>query len=426
MLAVTFRVFLASILFNVELLFETLMEGLVFLYVAYRLAKRALEKDWSVNSMEIYLGILFLFPILPAIAAVREFDQPFLYGLATYRDFYLLFGGLVVYNLLRSGELDIKLVEKAFVVLAIIFMLFSYFLTVFVDPTQFQDTAISGSNTAKGADVYYRLNMALFFFGSVYFTVKAFYQKNLFYLAIALLFIFYVVFIRLDRTSIAVLLGGLGLFFMTGVRPKNQALSILQAILPVATLVVIVYLFAPEVYTQYYGMFIDVLNTANAAGSGSVEDDVRLMELDIAIRGFKENPLFGHGKVSTYFVEGGYSHFYGFFYSSDLGFFGYLFSSGIVGLIIIFAQFYFFFKYILSIKHIKNNVFLVSLKYTVIILALDGLTTEYLVIYSGQTITLIMILLYFYEQDKIIGRKLESEAKLKMAQQKSLEPALNE
>ncbi|MGB6037238.1 MAG: hypothetical protein WBG42_13275, partial [Cryomorphaceae bacterium] len=74
---------------------ETLLEGMILLYVAWRLAKRGLEKNWSVNPMEIYLGILFLFPILPALAAIKEFDQPFFYGLATYRDFYLLFGGLI-------------------------------------------------------------------------------------------------------------------------------------------------------------------------------------------------------------------------------------------------------------------------------------------------------------------------------------------
>jgi hypothetical protein len=421
LLAVTFRVFLASILFNVELLFETLLEGIVFIYVAYRIAKRAIQRDWSFNSMEIYLGILFLFPILPALAAIKEFDQPFLYGLATYRDFYLLFGGMIIYNMLREGDLDIKVVEYAFVALAIIFMIFSYFLTAFIDPRQFQDTAISGSNTAKGADVYYRLNMSLFFFGSMYFTVKSFYEKKLFYLAVAGLFIFYVVFIRLDRTSIAVLLGGLALFFTTGLRPRNQVLAILQALIPVAFIGMCVYLFVPQVFTQYYGMFMDVLDTAGAAGSGSVEDDVRLMELDIAIRGIKENPLFGHGKVSTYFKEEGYSHFYGFFYTSDLGFFGYLFSSGIVGLIIIFAQLYFFFKYIFSIKHIKDNVFLVSIKYTVIILVLDGLTTEYLVIYAGQTMTLILLLLYFYQRDRIIGKKIEQEKVLKGPQMQRLE-----
>ena len=406
LIAVIYRSFLASILFNVELFLETLMEGMVFLYVAFRLAKRGLEKNWSVNPIEIYLGILFLFPILPAIAAIKEFDQPFLYGLATYRDWYLLFGGLMIYNMLKSGDLEIKLVERAFATLAVIFMLFGYFLTAFVDPRQFQDTAISGSNSAKGEDVYYRLNMALFFFGAVYFTVKAFYKKSFIYLLVAGLFIYYVIFIRLDRTSIAVMLGGLGLFFTTGIRARNQALALMQAILPIMSLALLVYFFAPQIYTQYYGMFLDVLDTAGAAGSGSVDDDVRLMELDIAIRGIKENPFFGHGKVSTYFVENGYSHFYGFFYTSDLGFFGYLFSSGIVGLIIIFAQFYFFFKYIFSIKHIKNNVFLVTLKYTVIILALDGITTEYLVLYAGQTILLIMLLRYFYEEDKKIGQRL--------------------
>jgi len=422
LLAITFRVFLASVMFNVELLFETFLEAFVFFYVGYRIVKRAIEKNWNFKPLEVYLGVLFLFPILPALAAVREFNQPFLYGLATYRDFYLLFGGLIIYNMLRDGWIDIKTVERSFVALAILFMIFSYFLTAFVDPTQFQDTAISGSNTAKGGDVYYRLNMCMFFFGSVYFTIKAFYDKKILYFFVALIFIYYVIFIRLDRTSIAVLLFGLAAFFLTGVRLKNQVLSILLSVLPVITMAVLVYIFAPWVYEQYYNMFLDVFNTANQAGSGSVEDDVRLMELDIAVRGFKENPLFGHGKVSTYFKKEGYSHFYGFFYTSDLGFFGYLFSSGIVGLIIVFAQFWFAIKYITQIRHIKQNVFLASLKYTILILALDGLTTEYLVIYAGQTMTMIILLLYFYEQDKIIAHKLRMERVVSAEASSELKP----
>ncbi len=188
-------------MYPVELLLEALLEGVIFLYILYRLVCRIIEKNYTFNGIEIYLGILFIFPIIPAFAAWREFDQPIFYGVATYRDFYLLFGGLIVYNLVR-GYVSIKTVEHSFVTIALIYMFFSYFLTIFIDPVQFQDTAISGANPEKGGEVYYRLNMSLFFFGSIYFTVKSFYQKNLVYLGIAGLFIFYVVFIRLDRTSL--------------------------------------------------------------------------------------------------------------------------------------------------------------------------------------------------------------------------------
>lgn len=409
LIALTFRIFLASVLFNVELFLETIMEAAVFLYLAYRLVIRIIEKNYRFHDIEIYLGVLFVFPIMPAIAAWLKFDQPVYFGVATYRDFYLLFGGLIIYNLLREGYVSIKSVEHAYVLIALIFMFFSYFLTTFVDPVQFQDTAISGANPEKGQDVYYRLNMSMFFFGSIYFTVKSFYTKNFLYFTIAALFIYYLVFIRLDRTSIAVLAIGLSLFFLTAVPAKTQVLTIARALIPVAAAALFIALLRPELYDQYYNMFLDVFDTAGKAGSGSLEDNIRLMEVEIAVQGFLDSPLFGNGKVSHYFVPDGYNHFYGFFYTSDVGIFGYLFSSGIIGIIVIFSQFILAIKYIRGIRHIKKNVFLVTLKFTLLVHALDAITTEYLTIYAGQTLTMIILIFYFYQKDQVIGEKLRAE-----------------
>lgn len=407
-LALTYRSFWASVMYPIELALEALLEGVIFLYILYRLVCRIIEKNYHFNGIEIYFGLLLIFPILPAIAAWREFDQPIFYGVATYRDFYLFFGGFIVYNLVREGYVSIKTVEHSFVTLAVIYMLFSYFLTIFIDPVQFQDTAISGANPEKGGDVYYRLNMSLFFFGAIYFTVKSFYKKSLISLAIAGLFIFYVVFIRLDRTSIAVLGIGLTVFFLTSIPLKTQVLTIFRALLPVATLALIIAIFKAEVYEQYYNMFLDVFDTAGKAGSGSLEDNIRLMEVDIAVKGFLENPLFGNGKISTHFLADGYNHFYGFFYTSDVGIFGYLFSSGIVGIVIIFFQFVLAIKYITGIKYIKQNIFLVTLKIALLVHALDAITTEYLTIYAGQTLTMILFIFYFYQRDRIIEARLNN------------------
>ncbi len=406
LLAVTSRVFLATLLYPVEFVLEILLEVSLVLYVFYRIVTRVIEKNYRFLSIEVYLGILFVFPIIPAIAAWLEFGQPVFYGVATYRDFYLLFGALVVFNLLREGAVTIKEVEHAFVSLAVFYMLFSYFLTVFVDPAQFKDTAFSGSNPEKGGEVYYRLNLSMFFFGAVYFTVKSFYRKKLLYLIVASVFIYYVVFIRLDRTSMAVLGLSLILFFLTATSARTKILTVLRALIPLTVLSLVVVYFLPDVYSQYATMFMDVIDTAGKANTGSIEDNIRLMEVDIAIHGILKNPIIGNGKVSQYFVADGYNHFFGFFYTSDVGIFGYLFSSGIVGLVIIFSQFAFAIKCIWSIKRIKRNVFLVALKFTLLAHALDGLTTEYLTMYAGQTITMIIIIYYFYLCDKAVDLKM--------------------
>lgn len=407
LIALTYRIFLSTFLYNLQYFLEIVMQVSVFFYIYYRLVTRSIRKNTRFYGIELYLALLFVLPLMPAIAAYFEFGQPIYFGIITYRNIYLLFGGLLVYNLLREGRISIRTVEHAYVLIAIIFMLFSYIITIFIDPTQLQDTELAGGGSAaKGGEVYYRLNMSMFFFGSIYFVVKYFYKKKLVNLLVAALFIYFLVFIRLDRTSIAFLAFGLSVFFLTALPARTQLLAIARSLLPLAMGAILIGIVEPGLYNKYYTMFLDVFQTADKAGSGSVEDNVRLMELKIAINGFLESPLFGKGKVSNSYVTGGYNHFYGFFYTSDVGVFGYLFSLGILGFTIIMAQFIFAIKYIRGIKHIKYNVFLVSLKFTLLVLALDGITTEFLTIYAGQTIMIILVIFYFYQQDRILDEKI--------------------
>jgi hypothetical protein len=410
LIAVTFRIFLSTVLYSIEFVMEIILQVSVILYIIYRLVNRIVRDNFRFLDIEIYLGILLIFPIAPAIAAYYEFGQPVYYGVATYRDYYLLFGGLIIFNLLREKIVSITEVEKAFVGLAVVFMAFSYLLTIFVDPAQFKETGIAGTNPEKGEEIYYRVNMAMFFFGAIYFSVKYFYQKNLLHLLIAGLFIFYVVFIRLDRTSMVVLAVGLLMFLTTATSIRTQFLTYARAVLPLGILLLGVYLLMPELFYKYQNMFLDVFETASKADTGAVERNVRLLEVKVAYEGFMDNHIFGHGKVSNYFVPGGYNHFYGFFYTSDVGILGYLFSSGIFGIIIIFSQYIFAIKSVRGIKRVKRNVFLVSIKFTLLVLALDAITTEYLTLYAGQTMTLILLLYYFYLQDKVVDTKMRVEA----------------
>jgi O-antigen ligase len=409
LLALTFRVFLASMLNPIVYYLEFLLEVALVLYLLYRVVLRVVANDYSISPFHAYLGLLFIFPLFPSLAAWNTFDQPVFYGLATYRDFYLLFGGLVIYHLLRDKHIDLKDVEYSFVALAVLFMLFSYLMTIFVDPAKYVDTALSGANPEKGEGAYYRFNMSMFFFGAVYFTVRAFYRKQWALLIPAALFIYYVIFIRLDRTSMAFMLLGLLLFFLTATTLRSKVGFILASLLPAVIGVLLVYIFSPEIIERYTTMFVEVIDVAGKAGSGSIEDNVRLMEVETAINGIKKSPIFGNGKVSTFFVPEGYSHFYGFFYTSDVGILGYLFSSGIFGLLVIFAQFFFALYFVLRIRYIKRNVFLVALKFTLIIHLLDGITTEYLTMYAGQTLTMIILIHYFYQKDRVIAAELVEE-----------------
>ncbi len=403
---VTYRVLLISVVPVVELIAEAVYEVTLFVYVFYRILKRIAAGNYRFNSFEIYLGLLCLLPFLAAFAAYSEFGQPPIYGYLAYRDFYLILGPLVVYNMLRSKEVEIELVERMLVLTAWVNAIMFYGMTFFVDPAQFIETGLAGAQDAKGGDVYYRFNMGFIFFGTLYYFVKAVYQKNLKYLLYSSLFLIYVVFVRFDRTSIAAVLVSLAAFYLTAITPRRQVMLILIFLVPILLLFSFVAFFAPDIIVKYYVMFEDAVATLFGAANAEGEESVRLSEVRIALEYIEKNPWWGNGKVSGQWVEGGYNYFFGYFYASDVGIIGQIFMYGFIGAALLYFQFVLAFNYVMKIKHIKRNVLLVTLKFLLLATLFDSITNGYLTIYAAQSITALALIYYFYERDKIIGARL--------------------
>lgn len=397
---ITYRVLLVTELAPVELVMEMIYVGSLGLYLLYRISKRIFEYNFRFNSLEIYLGLLMLLPILPAIASNVVFGQPLLYGFGTFQDFYLLVGALVVYNMLRSNEVSIELVEKAFVAVTWFNVLMFYFLSLFTDPAALRDTGLAGGNSVKGSDVYYRFNMTFIFFGSIYYGVKAFYKKNYLYLGYAAIFLVYLIFFRMDRTSMAVTAAALLLFFFTALRLREQVLHLSRFLVPIFGGVLIVWFFLPEIYDQYYLMFEDAVSTVVGGTNAEGEESVRVYEMKVALEYIDKNPLMGNGKVSSKWIPGGYDYFFGFFYPSDIGIFGQIFMFGYIGAFLLYFQYLLAFFYLWRIRHIKRNTFLTALKFLLLALFLDNLTNGYITIYAAHSLTVLAIIFYFYQLDR--------------------------
>ncbi len=406
---ITFRVLLISLIPEAELIMEAIYELIIFIYLGYRLVHRAQSGNLRFNSLEIYLVLIFFLPFLASYAAMLEFGQPIWYGIGTFRDFYLIFGGLIVYNMLRNNTVSIELVERMFVLTAWANVLLFYFMTLFTNPAQYQDTGLAGANTAKGGDVYYRFNMAFVFFGTIYYFTKAFFRKKPHLMLYGLIFFVYVVFFRFDRTSIAVLVAALVALYATALAPRRQMIWLLGAITPLSAVIILVYFANPGIYSKYYLMFADAFSTLGGSLNAEGEESVRLSELRIAYEYIEKNPWIGNGKVSPRWVEGGYNYFLGYFYQSDIGFVGQIFMYGFLGAALLYFQFALAINYILRIKHIKRNVFLVTLKFFLLALALDTITTGYLTIYAAQSMTPLILIYFFYQKDRILQVKIQAE-----------------
>jgi hypothetical protein len=98
-----------------------------------------------------------------------------------------------------------------------------------------------------------------------------------------------------------------------------------------------------------------------------------------------------------------------------VGYLGQIFLYGYLGAAFLYGQYLLSLYYILRIRHITSNVFLSTLKFFLLALALDSITTGYLTVYSAQTVTVLMLLCYFFEMDRKIGLELaQSQGEFKM------------
>ncbi len=407
-LMISYRVLLISPIPEVEMIAELIYEFVLIFYVIYRVISRIISRNSRVNPIEIYLGILFLLPLQAAFAAWNEFGQPIIYGIGTYRDWYLLYSALVVYNMIRSGMVSLELVERMFLLTAWVSISIFYFMSLFTNPANHTEGSLAGRNTAKGGDAYYRFNMTFVFFGSIYYFVKAFYKNKVIYIAYGLLFLIYVVFFRFDRTSIAVLIGAIAAFYITAITPRRQLTWLFFSIAPIITVILVVSITAPEIFTRYYLMFADAFATLFGSYTPKQEESVRVDEVRIAFEGIRKHPIIGNGKVSGKWVEGGYNYFLGFFYVSDVGIFGQVYLYGFLGAFILYYQFVLLYYYAFKIKHIKRNTFLVTLKFFALALALDSITQGYLTNYAAQSIMAMVLVYAFYERDRVINAKIKA------------------
>ena len=376
----------------VELAYLVLLGG----FLGYRLLWRITNRSFSFNSLELYLFAISALPFIAAVAAKAEFDQPLLFGVLTFKDFYLFYGGLVLYYFLRTKRVDLIMVEKALILVAWFCLVYFYFMSVFTNPALHQDTLLAGSQSAKGGQVYYRFNMVFIFFGSIYYFVKAFRNRRYHLLAFSALFFAYIVFFRMDRTSMAVAAAGMVLFFVMGMSWRSQVLAFLRFVLPLLLIGLLALMALPDQVDKYQSMFTDAIGTLTGESQETGQAELRREEWDIATKYIAENPILGNGMVSGQWKEGGFNYFLGFFYPSDIGVWGQVFIYGIPGALLLYGQFLLAFYWIVRTRRRKKSVFILACQCCLFALFLDALTNGYLTVFSAQTVVLIVVIYHVY------------------------------
>lgn len=398
------RVWANSILFAVILLLEDVYFAIILLYLLYKVVLRVMHRNYRFTHFHLYLLVPLIIQLQTALTTHFVFDQPLWIGLIPMSDLWLFYGCLLIYDLIQKGHVSIDLVENAYLGVAWMSLLFFYFMSLFTNPAQYQDTSLAAGNSMKGGQVYYGFNMTMMFFGSVYYFIKAFIKKKYYLLGFSALFLIYIVFFRFDRTVMAVTVASMALFFLLYVPIREQFLAIFRFGLPLVLVIVLGAVLVPELYQTYVLMFQDMFATLTGNEVEVGKESVRVYEMYVASK-FLNDPMtwiFGCGKISQNWVEGGFNHFYGYFYPSDLGLIGMVFMFGVPGTLLFYGQYGMAAFYIARTKFFKGDVFYLALVFYLLTLFLDGLTNAYLMTYAAQTMIVVALLYYYYQEDQKI------------------------
>lgn len=397
LVAIVWRVFLVShfsiAIGALELVVMVALMG----WMAWRIIQRWLDNDWRLNGLEIYAMVLLLVPLLSAVAARREYDQPFIWGLVAFKDYYLLLGVLVVHRWLRRGWITLGQVEQALLAVAWACLIYFYFATLFINPAPYQDSPLAGANDVKGGGVYYRFNMCALYFGAIYYAARGFMRNRWTDLVYAALFAAYVVVFRMDRTSMAVTAVGMVGAVLWNVPWQRIAKVALVAFLPTLFAAMLVLLLAPAKVEQYKYMFMDALHTVTGAQEQAAEVSVRTVEAAIAKRQVAKHPWIGNGRISRSWNEQGYDGYYGFFYPADVGMLGLVFLYGYPGTVLLYLLFPIAALWAWRTRGWRHDLFLVAARFTLLALFLDSLTNGQLTQTPGQALLFAAILHYCHQ-----------------------------
>ncbi|NND77510.1 MAG: O-antigen ligase family protein [Flavobacteriales bacterium] len=404
--AITFRLFNNTILSAISKLVETGYLGVLLLYLASRFIHRIFSSNVKLNGLEIMYVIFLSLPALPAIAATQVWDQPFLLGLISMRGFYLIIGGLLIYNLCKDNPRKLLVLEKSMVSTAWIGLVVFYLTSFFVNPAQFLDSRIVSYSANRGGLLIFKFGMGFVFFGCIYYFIRLVKKGSPLNLAYFMAFFIYLTFFRLDRTSITAVVLALGLFYILNIQIRKQLIAFFAVVLPMMLALIVYYLIDPGPFENFLFMFENMAYVLSGQTNPEVGFSVRFYEADIANKYIEKNPFLGNGKLSNAFIEGGFNALFMYFFPSDIGLIGTIFTYGIPGAFILYSQFIFAIYWISKIRYFRKNVFFQSCCFYLLVLFLDSISNGYLTVFAAQTISVIAIIFLFYEFDKYMLKKI--------------------
>ena len=356
------------------------------------------------SAFESYILLLmFASTFVSSWCAWREFGQPISYGILIGRGAGAFVVGLLCINVLRRRIVRLADIEAALLFLAwSTFALYST-MRLTLNPANFISYGVAfvagGDSVAKAT---FKLPPYLIIFGAIYYALHGIRTRRIgFYFAAGILFLFGAD--GLTERALTLSFAMTLLFFLFCWRRTGDFIIAAGKFLCVATLATVVaWIVSPNSISARASKFSDAF-TVVLTGS-NVEDssaNTRLIESVMALPYIQKHPMLGNGAICHQWNGGAQGTVGDYFYETDLGVIGVVFSYGAIGFLIYALQYPFALRSSIRVRAVQHSPMLDATKGFVLFTALFSLTTGFFVWNAEITLFFVALLIG-------IARQMES------------------
>lgn len=348
-------------------------------------------RQMTVTRLDILIWVFVIINFFAAIQAKTVFGQPYYFGIMAQRSVLLALSGPLLITLLRQGWISLQQVERSFFWISVVLLIVFYYFFLFVNPVRFGDAEFVAYSPIRG--YRYRFQFALVIMLLFYSLIKFSKERLPHYAVLIGAIFFYLVYFLQSRTTLAVLVITLMIYFYRNFTFKEKVKKSFQyGILLLVALTIFFALGLTSLFEKYQLLYNNVVSVFVGETPDEASSAVRFMELNVAMDHIRKHPWFGNGFVSSQW-NGGWHEILGYFYPVDIGILGNVFVFGLIGTMVIYLPFVFSLS--LSRQIQSQNVFYKTCEYMLLFFFLSMFFSAVNIRDSSSILFLVCLLYYF-------------------------------
>ena len=348
------------------------------------------------RGFELY--VLFLMVAMPAwsgVAALSAYGQPLFFGVLAWRGYWLSAFALLVLYAGRARLITTSDVDRAFVACAWATLTLFLLMTLLLVPANFIDYGPGFIEDRHTEGYRFKFNAVFTIYAMFHYAVRALRESRpQWYLASAPFALFLFGSAGGRTLTVSVILAVLVVLLHWGgwARVWRGAAGLAVLLIVVIGVAAVS---APAATSERLDKFADAFAVFSL--DADLIDDAsaasRALQVLVALPMIEEHPFVGNGRISSQWVDDGYSGYLNtYFFPDDIGVLGMVLQYGLIGTALFAAQFVFGWRYARRNKRARANVASDTSETYLAYLAISSIATGSFVMFPEFALLLIAVL----------------------------------